>query len=349
MNRTDLEGRLQDYLDGRLSASDRAEFEAALAKEADLVEQVEFHLAVRGALRDAEIEPPAGIAARARARFEERRGGGARIARLLSWEAVGAIAAVAILAFVFLPFPWRDGDESGAPSSLPRLETPSEDETRNVIPSLGDSARRQDAPSGRPAAVPIAPPIAVPAPPSRPAPAIAEAEEKTSFDDSLAKREAPSPLSDAEATRGSSVERRERAAGVEALSAPAGAMQAESVGVGGYESRARELPIGALASEFVLVIRPGRENALSGIGDESVARAVSLLAPRAPSEAVALVGPRGRPFTCERYDVSLGPGELRLRLARPDPGRVAAEGGCAFVVPGTDLPLSVEEPPDGEK
>jgi hypothetical protein len=102
---------LHDYLDGRLSAEERARAEERIREDADLTRRVEAWRKIGHALRDDSAELPPGFYTRARARFEQSRERRPRfVHRLFSWEAAG-LAAVAVLAVgVFVPEMMRSPD-----------------------------------------------------------------------------------------------------------------------------------------------------------------------------------------------------------------------------------------------
>lgn len=104
MSREDEDRQLQDYLDGRLSAEERAELEARLEEDAELAGRVESAREVGQALRAGDEDLSPGFYTRARAHFEESAGGKRRrLFRLLSWETAGLVTAVVLVAAVFLP------------------------------------------------------------------------------------------------------------------------------------------------------------------------------------------------------------------------------------------------------
>jgi hypothetical protein len=98
------EEMLQDYLDGRLTAEQRAEIETLLGSDEELAGRVEAYREQGRALREDGPELSPGFYTRARARFEEahpvkKRG----IYRLLSWEMAGLAAAAALAGILFVP------------------------------------------------------------------------------------------------------------------------------------------------------------------------------------------------------------------------------------------------------
>jgi len=110
------DGELQEYLDGRLSAEQRAAFEARLTREPALRAQLEGALEIRDALSSEPEALSPGFYTRARARFEESSGRTpARWTfRLLSWETAGVAAAAALATALFVP--WLT--DTGVPRDL---------------------------------------------------------------------------------------------------------------------------------------------------------------------------------------------------------------------------------------
>jgi hypothetical protein len=96
--------RLNDYLDGRMTEDERAEFERSCEHDEELARRLESYREMRDALLSPEPEPGPEFYARARERFAtgsaSRRVG---LHGLLSWEAAGLAAAVVLAAVVFLP------------------------------------------------------------------------------------------------------------------------------------------------------------------------------------------------------------------------------------------------------
>jgi hypothetical protein len=148
------EQRLQDYLDGRLSASERSEFEARLKADADLAGKARAAMALRQALQADAPELPPGFYARARDRFE-RTGpvAGHRWFRLLSWESAGLAAAVVLVAVLFVPpLMQQDGplrDELVAPGLRPPAPAQKESISDRRQPSAED-LKPKDEPEEQP-------------------------------------------------------------------------------------------------------------------------------------------------------------------------------------------------------
>ena len=120
---------LHDYLDGRLSAEERARAEERIREDAELTRRVEAWRKIGHALREDSAELPPGFYTRARARFEQSREPRSRfVHRLFSWEAAG-LAAVAVLAVgVFVPEMMRSPDPVpiGGPVSQTETTAPRE-------------------------------------------------------------------------------------------------------------------------------------------------------------------------------------------------------------------------------
>lgn len=117
-----MSDRLQDYIDGRLSADECAAFEKRLRDDPRLAQRLESARSVRAALREETPELSAGFYARARRDFEAggARRGAARERRgfhLLSWEAAGLAAAAVLALVVFMPHFYREGVP--LPASMP--------------------------------------------------------------------------------------------------------------------------------------------------------------------------------------------------------------------------------------
>ena len=96
---------LQDYLDGRLPESERVTAEARIRGDAALARRVREWRAIRESLRGEPVELPPGFYDRARVRFESslRSRGRFPFSRILSWEAAGLAAAVALALVLFVP------------------------------------------------------------------------------------------------------------------------------------------------------------------------------------------------------------------------------------------------------
>jgi hypothetical protein len=134
--------RIHDYLDGRLSASERAAFEARLETDPDLAERVRSYRDLGSALRDGDDGLSPGFYTRARAEFVSRTADARHPwLRWLSWETAGLVAATVLAITVFVP-------------GLIRDETPLPVDERAVQGrpmqkrSVGDAARPERAPVG---------------------------------------------------------------------------------------------------------------------------------------------------------------------------------------------------------
>jgi hypothetical protein len=119
------DGRLQDYLDGRLDETERARFEERLREDSELAERVRILEEARRVLREEPAELPPGFHARTRARFEETAGRRRSVwHRIVSWEAAGLAVATLVLAAFLLPVIWERGmaPEELAPAAPARNE-----------------------------------------------------------------------------------------------------------------------------------------------------------------------------------------------------------------------------------
>jgi hypothetical protein len=104
----DIEEKIQDFLDGRLSEAERAAMEERIAGDPELARRVEAHRDIGRALRSDPAEIPPGFYARARARFEESSKPRFGWHRVFSWEAAGLAAAGLLLAAILVPGLVRD-------------------------------------------------------------------------------------------------------------------------------------------------------------------------------------------------------------------------------------------------
>jgi hypothetical protein len=115
---TSADDKLQEYLDGRLGDAQRAEIEERMKTDPELARRVAAYRDLGRSLREDDAALPPGFYTRVRARFEE--GGSSRRtgwARLLSWEAAGLTAAVALAVALFLPGWLRQGRPDGLVST----------------------------------------------------------------------------------------------------------------------------------------------------------------------------------------------------------------------------------------
>lgn len=102
-----IERMLQDYLDGRLPAEERAAFEAELRDDPRLSARVEQYRRIGDALREPAAELSPGFYTRAKARFAETHRKEPRWFRVLSWETAGLATAVVLAGAIFLPSLFR--------------------------------------------------------------------------------------------------------------------------------------------------------------------------------------------------------------------------------------------------
>ena len=111
---------LHDYLDGRLSAEERAKAEARLREDDGLARRVAELREIGRTLREDPAELPPGFYTRAKTRFAQSRGERPRfVHQLFSWEAAGLTAAMVLVVALFLPGLMRDP----SPVPVPQAET----------------------------------------------------------------------------------------------------------------------------------------------------------------------------------------------------------------------------------
>lgn len=121
--RPDRERQIHDYLDGRLSAAEREEFEAAMERDASLSMRVADFRDIGTALRDGGDELSDAFYAKARERFKASRR--PRLARLWSWEAASLLAAATLIFALFMPTIFDEGGPdraAGSPSAFDESE-----------------------------------------------------------------------------------------------------------------------------------------------------------------------------------------------------------------------------------
>lgn len=195
MTRDRNEDRIQDYLDGRLSGAERADFEARLRQDPELARRLDDYRKIGQALREEEPVLSPGFYTRARARFEAASGRPRRAFRLLSWEAAGLSAAVLLAAAIFLPGLLRQ-DETVAPPPSPTEPAPESraDDREAAVDDgrmLDESAPAQeDAPEEA-----VEEGFFAPAPPPAKPEAKREVDKKGRVDDAIA--DAPPPAAEA--------------------------------------------------------------------------------------------------------------------------------------------------------
>ncbi len=111
---------LHDYLDGRLSAEERAKAEARLREDDGLARRVAELREIGRTLRADPAELSPGFYTRAKTRFAQSRGERPRfVHQLFSWEAAGLTAAMVLVVALFLPGLMRDP----SPVPVPQAET----------------------------------------------------------------------------------------------------------------------------------------------------------------------------------------------------------------------------------
>jgi len=359
------DGRLQDYLDGRLSDRERAEVEAALGDDPELARRVAAWGEIGSALRSGDDELPPGFYARARERFEQTRPRSRFGFRILSWEVAGLAAAVLLAGVVFIPEMMRDPELGRAPAAPAE---PRSDTARADSPSTGEPSVRLE--SKTVARDVVAPDDASPVPETTLLDEVASIEEA----ENMAKEEiretvrepakqklraelGPEP---AAAGRVSAVAPPERSRGQAAAPAPAeidaDVVEPEQEGIGRFEDSER------LAQKTA----PSRPK--SDAADEELPRVVALPASAAPPEGLTVLDTRpewetwlagaagpalsvlGSPDPAKRLVVvgqatgldcsALRPARLEHRYSL----RLTAGSsvGCALLLPRDGLPVTLE-------
>ncbi len=148
----DLDERIGDFLDGRMSPADRAAFVTRLARDPDLLARVDRLRTLGRALRESEVTLPAGLVERARARFEAETGR-TTVTRLrprprwaIPLATAGLVAASLMLVLLFLP---QDRRPDTSPGDVPgrlvqakgKLEQPAPPEQE--LPRAADKKNEQ--------------------------------------------------------------------------------------------------------------------------------------------------------------------------------------------------------------
>lgn len=349
MSTNDIDGRLQDYLDGRMPEQQREAFEARIRQDAELAERVRAASELRSLLREEPIELPPGFHRRARERFEASRRPWAPLRTLVSWEAAGLAAAVLLLAAIVLPFAFRSGlrvPETAADRTEPvkeelrKLEIgePVEEPAETVpeekgLPEAGrgkhravddGEAEREFSPEPPPAAIPVPERRDEIAPKKRSARLSApEPEESPEYD--AAREAAPDSFGFA----------KEKSARPEAQRY----RQPEGAATELTEAAIRGVALlpGALDPETVEIVttkdewnrirhRPGMEPA-------------NRLRPDFSRERIILIGPGGAPVNCDGIFTRPEAGVLSVLLPEGRSGESA--GGCAAVVPLSPEPIEI--------
>lgn len=380
MSRTQ-DRRIHDYLDGRLSESERAEFEARLADDAGLAERVQRYREIGGALRDDDAELSPGFYARARAEFSARQAPERHPwLRWLSWESAGLVAATALAIAVFVPGLMRDetafsvterpSEQRSAPKNAPpesrdeddataeklRVGAPTDSrkkkEQRRDLQSSGvlqdeqlleEKVEQQDAspPDG---ARDVEQDRFAPAPP-RP-----KSSDRGAPEEGLSREESVRQL---EPATGAS------APGDTPSLAPAGRTFAFT----GSEANgrvARPLPPGVVSRDEVRVVAaggladllreargPAPKRSREAAAPEPDAEAESeTLGSAASAHRVVLIGPRERAFSCAGIRVLREPESWRIVISPAGPAESLDEHGCELNLPDDGLPFRVEQTAD---
>ncbi len=160
MKPVDFDRLVHEYLDGRLGAAEKAEFEGLLRADADLAARVAFLRRVGEVLRHGSAELPPGFVARARSRFEDAQ---EKKAGLFAswpgpWKVAGlATAGVLVAALVLSDLVPRFGTTRVDTESPPETDSPPRGSTegrstdRSAFDDLRPSAKDTSTPSPAPA------------------------------------------------------------------------------------------------------------------------------------------------------------------------------------------------------
>ena len=349
MKRPVSDDRLQDFVDDRLSETERRELEARLLEEPELARRVAAWREIGGALRDPAAELGPDFYVRARERFERTR---SRAAWGWSWEALGLVAAVALAGVLFLPHLLRERAPGlPAPTSSeavpPSARAQADDRNaEGVEVQLGTEAERRDAVSRDRAAEPrsnakqvAAAPAAPAPPPAAPAPdAFARNALKREAD---APREEPArPLLDKDNKKEERLEQAQALGAVSGVAAEADALaeaSGEIIDVDAVEVAPAAPEVDGLRiiedrEQWSLWLGPRQEKAKVGAEAEMRKAAADERAER----LVVVSAPSG--VACMSLIVRRTPEAYRIRLS------AGSSAACAFALPSDGLPVKLDEP-----
>ena len=193
MSRERLDKELHDFLDGRLTESERAAFEARLKQEPELARRLQAYRAAGRALREAPPALPPGFYSRARARFEDSLGSRPPRRRWIYWKVAGLATAGLILAALILPDmlppPSRAPAEQEDQGKLTQTSRDLDEVSKQITASTEDVRREaEDAPVKKPESQLR---LAKEADESRAAPVAPPAGASSGRKDAVARNEAP--------------------------------------------------------------------------------------------------------------------------------------------------------------
>ena len=344
----EMDPKLHDYLDGRLSEPEREELEARLKRDPELAAEAEFLLRLRRVLREAPSDLPTGFLARARARYEESRTVRRLRPRFVSGQAAGLAAAALLVAAILIPY-YRHVPTSTAPEEMPRLSQPAappsspekkaplgKDEKKPKI----ETQPAEELSRGRPVPEEAASnveairsseqeePVAAPPPDVR-----KDSGAPTQMEDRIARRDedyekaaSPTPRAQQNADLLKTVAARE------GLAEPHDRIP-----------RVEPLPANSLPPETLHIVRAADDPVWSELIAGPAAGSLLRLHPDFEHERVVLIGPRPTPFSCTGLGVAYDPGVVRIRPASPGAGESRASG-CAVVLPSDTRRVEIVDP-----
>jgi len=321
------EEMLQDYLDDRLTAEQRTEFETLLESDAELAGRVEACREQGRALREDAPELSPGFYTRARARFEESHPARKRgLYRLLSWEMAGLAATAALAGILFVPglMQWNgkgEPFEEAQPAIEEEIQAAKPDVAEPSLDLADDLAPTEQAEDGRGASADEelkqevlekeAPPRNE-APRAQPTYAAAPAEA------------APPPAARREKKGARAVRLQESEKRLEAM------MDAEASAAYSLPDRVL-LPLDAVAPGEIIIIAT-EEQWLNFI--EGPARSTELASTAYdPAFRWVLISARPVGFDCAAIEVETGPDVHRINLWPAQIPNWAAEYACALKLP----------------
>jgi hypothetical protein len=337
---------LHDYLDGRLSAEERAQAEARIRDDAELARRVEAWRKLGNALREDSAELPPGFYTRAKARFEQTLEPRRRFGhRLFSWEAAGLTAVVVLAVALFVPELMQHRSRGPAPvRPVEKTARIAESEPRKDVAKKRAEASATEptrkAVVGADAPAPAEPETGrsgrgefAPAPPeSRPAPA-REIEKRIAATEQVAasagerKPRAPAPMAEPGRMAQAPVDPARNDNEEDAVAESVSALRASAAR--GPTVNIVPLPKTVRVADGIQVIddRETWDAWLAGPAGPALSR----LGSHGPGRRLVLVGRPGG-IDCSRVSVSLLQNEHRV--AFHDGGGPAS--GCAFVLSGAD-------------
>ena len=305
---------LHDYLDGRLSAEERAKAETRLREDDGLARRVAELREIGRTLRADPAELSPGFYTRAKTRFAQSRGERPRfVHQLFSWEAAGLTAAMVLVVALFLPGLMRDP----SPVPVPQAET--------------------SAPADRPI-------VPEPEPPNREIAATGKTSAGADVSDRLEKEADPAPANDYAPVPTGREKRRTPAPIAVAPAAPGEETRIFAESASGHRaSRALEQSVSTVPLPRDVAIPDGiRIVADRATWDEWLAGpagpALGRLGGYEPGRRLVLVG-RPDGIDCSALVVSRLQNEYHVGIG-DDAGTAS---GCAFVLPADGAAVTLDE------